>query len=369
MNRPVDRDTFTVSLVAPQRVERGRGTAGLLGERTRQWGRRPLVISGRQTLQRLQPELDAIFTAAALVPTYDHYGIDCTEPALERLRVAAGGHDVIVGVGGGKALDAAKLVAERTALPVITVPTSAATCAAWAALSNVYSESGTWLHGVELLSAPQALVLDYDLVAAAPVRTLISGMGDALAKWYEASISSTGADDPLVITAVQQARVLRDLILQKGEEAVRSPRSRAWEQMVDASICLAGLVGGLGGARCRTVAAHAVHNGLTHLPNTRRSLHGEKVAYGILVQLHLEETVGRQRLASIAREQLEQFYRRVGLPLSLQDLRLGELSADQLWQVAVACCKTGSDIHFLPFAVTPEQVYTVLNAHQANVYS
>ncbi|WP_230841368.1 iron-containing alcohol dehydrogenase family protein [Gloeobacter morelensis] len=348
------------TLAAPQQVRRGRGTVEILGEWTRRLGNRPLVIGGQNTLARWRPMLEKLLQGAKLEATFANYGIDCTENNLGRLVDEACGHDVVIGVGGGKALDMAKLVAARCGLPVMTVPTSAATCAAWAALSNIYSEAGQWLYGVELDHAPEGLIVDYDLIATAPVRTLVSGMGDALAKWYEASISSGDSDDVLVISAVQQARVLRDLILQLGEAAIREPGGRAWEQMVDASICLAGMVGGLGGARCRTVAAHAVHNGLTSLSATRRSLHGEKVALGILVQLRLEETVGRQRLASIAREQLEQFYRRVGLPLSLEDLQFAPLDDEQLLAVARLCCQPQSDIHYLPFAVEPEQLARVL---------
>lgn len=330
---------------------RGWGTLNQLAPWVASLGSAPLVIGGKHTLERF---------SLGIQGRYENYGTDCTEASAARLLACSNGCDVVVGIGGGKALDMAKLVAYRAGLPVITVPTSAATCAGWAALSNIYSDTGEWQYGIELSSVPQGILIDYAVIATAPQRTLVSGMGDALAKWYESSVSSGTSDDPLVISAVQQARVLRDLILQHGEAALQSPGSSAWVQMVDASLCLAGLVGGLGGARCRTVAAHAIHNALTGLPGTRSTLHGEKVAFGILVQLRLEETVGQQRLAGIARQQLEQFYRRIGLPLTLQDLHFGELSQQQLFQVAQDCCKVGSDIHYLPFEVTPEQVFSVL---------
>jgi glycerol dehydrogenase-like iron-containing ADH family enzyme len=349
----------TVSLIAPHRLLRGRGASKHLGEWTKRFGSRPFVVSGKGTLGRVQGSLAELLGPEAI---FADYGIDCTETAVDHLVAGALRHDVVVGVGGGKALDAAKLVAHRAGLPVITLPTSAATCAAWAALSNVYSKSGTWLYGVELPDTPQAVIVDYELIAAAPRRLLVSGMGDALAKWYESSVSSSESADPLVMAAVQQARVLRDLILLRGEEALSDPTSAAFEQMIDASVCLAGFVGGLGGARCRTVAAHAVHNALTAMPGTRRTLHGEKVAFGILVQLRLEETVGGNRLAAIAREQLESFYRKIGLPCTLADLHFGELSGEQLRQVAELCCAPGSDIHHLPFAVTSEVVLRALTA-------
>ena len=131
----------------------------------------------------------------------------------------------------------------------------------------------------------------------------IAGIGDALAKWYEASVSSGHSSQTLIIAAIQQARVLRDLLLQQSLTALEEPGGETWQEVVDATVLLAGVIGGLGGAQCRTVAAHAVHNGLTQLPEAHGLLHGEKVAYGILVQLRLEETLGSNALAATARQQ------------------------------------------------------------------
>ncbi|MFM6074706.1 MAG: iron-containing alcohol dehydrogenase, partial [Dolichospermum sp.] len=226
--------------------------------------------------------------------------------------------DIIIGIGGGKALDTAKLVAHQLTLPVITIPTSAATCAAWTALSNVYSTTGAFLYDVALSRCPELLILDYNLIQTAPQRSLVAGIGDAIAKWYEASVSSGNSQQTLIIAAVQQARVLRDILLQKSAAALQSPNTEIWQEVVDATVLLAGVIGGLGGAQCRTVAAHAVHNGLTHISG-HNSIHGEKVAYGILVQLRLEEMIQGNQLAASARQQLLKFYAEIGLPQKLAD--------------------------------------------------
>lgn len=337
--------------MAPQVVLRGWGTLASLPPYCA--GNRALVVTGARTQIQFQAALQQALPNHLL--DWATYGEDCTEVNHDRILTHAQQPDLILGLGGGKALDMAKWVAHSLGLPVVTIPTTAATCAAWAPLSNVYTASGTWIYGVTLPKAPELLVLDYDLILTAPPRTLVAGIGDALAKWYEASVSSAQAEDPFVISAVQQARTLRDLLLLKGQLALQTPGSPAWTQVVDACIGLAGLVGGLGGDRCRTVAAHAVHNALTILPTTRQSLHGEKVAYGILVQLHLEEMAGN-RLAEIARQQLVTFYRQVGLPLTLADLHLGPLDRDALYRIAQVACQEGSDLHLLPFAVTPQQL-------------
>jgi len=142
--------------------------------------------------------------------------------------------------------------------------------------------------------------------------------------------------------------------------AFREIGGPAWQEVVDATVLMAGMIGGLGGAQCRTVAAHAVHNGLTHLKLAKQSLHGEKVAYGILVQLRLEEMILGNQLAMTARQQLLQFYRDIGLPMTLADLGLGEISLPDLEQAATQACLPTSDIHRLPFTVTPPELMAAM---------
>jgi glycerol dehydrogenase len=354
-------DQLTLA-IAPSRVVRGSGSLAHLSNEIAHWGQRPLIIGGHHSLERIEPYLQPLLAMPQLAVAQACYGADCTETANARLKQAVSDHDadVILGVGGGKALDTAKLVADQLNLPIIAIPTSAATCAAWTALSNIYSEAGAFLYDVALSRCPTLLLLDYDLIATAPQRTLVAGIGDAIAKWYEASVSSGHSQQTLLISAVQQARVLRDILLQHSQGALQHPGSAVWREVVDATVLMAGVIGGIGGAQCRTVAAHAVHNGLTHLPQSHDCLHGEKVAYGILVQLRLEEMLQGSQLAATARHQLLKFYREIGLPQTLADLQLGGISIEQLQQAAEVACNPASDIHRLPFAVSPIQLMAAM---------
>ena len=266
----------------------------------------------------------------------------------------------VIALGGGKVLDAGKLLAHRCGLPCVTIPSSAATCAGWTALANIYSEAGAFVDDVSLDRCPELLIFDHQLIATAPPRTMASGIADAMAKWYEASLSSGRSQDGLVRQAVEQARLLRDQLLLECEDALAHPGGAAWGRLVESCGLTAGLIGGLGGARCRTAAAHAVHNGLTQLAPCRHRLHGEKVAVGILVQLRLEEVVGGQPLAAVARDQVLQVYGKLGLPTSLAELGLRDLDADQLQVVCRFTCRQGSDLHHLPFVVTPTQLEEAL---------
>ncbi len=351
---------FSLS-VAPGKVIRGAGVLSTVAGEVANLGTRPLIIAGNQTLNLSQESLQSLCQSPELHPLSVSYGADCCEASLKALRKAAKEHkaDLIIGIGGGKALDTAKLVAHQLTLPVVTIPTSGATCAAWTALSNVYSETGAFLYDVALSRCPDLLILDYNLVQTAPPITLIAGIGDAIAKWYEASVSSGHLQQTLIIAAVQQARILRDILLQKSAAALQSPGGEVWQEVVDATVLLAGVIGGLGGAQCRTVAAHAVHNGLTHISG-HGSIHGEKVAYGILVQLRLEEMIQGNQLAASARQQLLKFYAEIGLPQKLADLGLGNITLGELQTAAEISLEPNSDIHRLPFNVALEQLMAAM---------
>jgi len=360
MNQALKSAIFTLS-VAPAKVLRGDRILEQAGNAIAHLGKRPLIVGGDRTLKATLPRLQSVLAAQELDARTANYGSDCSEAGLATMGEAVKAHqaDLIIGVGGGKALDAAKLLAYQCHLPVVTIPTSAATCAAWTALSNVYSEEGAFLYDVSLENCPDLLLLDYDLIATAPTYTLVAGIGDAIAKWYEASVSSGNSEQTLIVSAVQQARVLRDILFQKSAAALQSPGSAVWKEVVDATVLLAGVIGGLGGAECRTVAAHAVHNGLTHLP-VHSSIHGEKVAFGILVQLRLEEMVQGNQLAATSRQQLLKFYTEIGLPQKLSDLGLENISLKELEQAAELALAPKSDIHRLPFKVAIEQLLAAM---------
>lgn len=365
--------------IAPACVLRGQNALARSRDALIRLGKRPLIVGGSNSLavakSYLQPILQGTGTRTGthrpppLQSAEIAYGKDCSETSLEHLREAASNHeaDFIIGVGGGKALDAAKLLAHQCQIAIATIPTSAATCAAWTALSNIYSEQGAFQYDVTLARCPDLLILDYGLIQTAPQRTLVAGIGDAIAKWYEASVSSGHSEQTMIISAVQQARILRDILFQKSAIALKEPGSETWQEVTDAVVLLAGVIGGIGGAQCRTVAAHAVHNGLTHLLASHGTLHGEKVAYGILVQLRLEEMLQNNQLAATARQQLLKFYGEIGLPQTLDSLGLGDITITELQRAAEIACNPNSDIHRLPFKVVPEQLMAAMVSTTAPV--
>ena len=348
--------------IGPAQIIRGKNALAQSGEAIASLGKNPLIVGGNHSLNIIQPHLQPLLKSYNLKFTQVNYGSNCSETSLANLRQAVANQkaDLIIGIGGGKALDTAKLLAHECHVPIITIPTSAATRAAWTALSNIYSDQGAFLYDISLARCPELLILDYGIIKTGPPRTFVAGIGDAIAKWYEASISSGHSKQTMIISAVQQARILRDILFQKSTVALEQLGGETWQEVVDATVLLAGLIGGIGGAQCRTAAAHAVHNGLTHLCSSHATLHGEKVAYGILVQLRLEEMLQGNQLAITARQQLLKFYNEIGLPKSLNDLGLKEITLSELHYAAEVACHPNSEIHRLPFRVIPEQLLAAM---------
>ena len=354
--------------IAPSRVIRG--------EQAWQQGlpaiadlcQRPALLGRSPATQDIRARLKADLIGCDLAVVDSELQFDCCEDDLTRLQaqLQATACDAVIAAGGGKVLDAGKLLAHRLKLPCITVPLSAATCAGWTALANIYSPDGAFIADEALAACPDLLIFDHDLVRQAPNQTLASGIADALAKWYEASVGSGSSTDGIIQQAVQMARVLRDQLLIDAREAMAQPESEAWVRVAEACGLTAGVIGGLGGAQCRTVAAHAVHNGLTQLHACHSKLHGEKVGFGILVQLRLEERLGGNQLAAQSRRQLLPLLQELGVPVTLQDLGLGEAGLHELRAICSFACRPGSDLHHLPFDVTETDLLEALVSTDAD---
>ena len=330
--------------------------------------KRPLLLGRSPATQAIRAGLKADLTARDLTVVEAQLNFDCCEEDLIRLEAVLkeAACDCVIAAGGGKVLDAGKLLACRLKLPCITVPLSAATCAGWTALANIYSQDGAFVSDEALDACPDLLIFDHGLIRQAPTQTLASGIADALAKWYEASVGSGSSTDGIIQQAVQMARVLRDQLLIDAVDAISHPDSEAWVRVAEACGLTAGVIGGLGGAQCRTVAAHAVHNGLTQLPACHGRLHGEKVGFGILVQLRLEERLGGNQLAAQSRRQLLPLLKQLGVPVTLRALGLGETALHDLRAICSFACRPGSDLHHLPFEVTETDLLEALVSTDAD---
>ena len=292
-----------------------------------------------------------------------HY--DCCYEDISRVKnlILNNNHDSVIAAGGGKVLDSGKYIADCLNIPCITVPLSASTCAGWTALSNIYTKNGQFIEDVALRSCPKILVYDHNFIQTAPSRTLASGVADALAKWYESSITSSTIDDGLVQQAIQVSRVLRDQLLIDGKKAYKSKfeNNLSWRNTIEACGLTAGLVGGIGGEKCRTAAAHAIHNAITQIISPNKFLHGEIVGVGLLLQLKLEEMKNNNKLADQSIKQLLVLMKDLNLPTNIAQLGINIFENNNLEKIADFTCRDKSEIHFLPFEIHKQDIVDLIS--------
>ncbi len=363
------KDKLYSHSIAPKKLLHGEGAWVKGRYLIKQIAKRPLLLGRSDSTQAIRSLIEEDLKIIQVNPKISNLEFDCCEVDLKRIKSFAISNkcDAIIASGGGKVLDAGKLLAHRIGIPCITIPLSASTCAGWTALSNIYTHLGAFEREQELNSCPDLLIFDHKFIRTAPKRTLASGIADALAKWYESSLSSGHSEDGLVQQAVQMSRVLRDQLLIDSKEAFTNKNSSAWIRVIEGCSLTAGLTGGIGGSKCRAAAAHAIHNGLTQLPFSSNHLHGELVGFGILVQLNLEEKLLNNKLAEQARNQLIKFLRDINLPTNINDLGLDNVSIGDIKKACRYSCSKVSDMKNLPFEVNEGELLEAMFRSQVEI--
>tara|TARA_Y100001968_G_scaffold320587_1_gene353728 strand:+ start:2565 stop:3665 length:1101 start_codon:yes stop_codon:yes gene_type:complete len=326
--------------------------------------KRPLIIGRSESTKNIRNLFKEDLLNIDIQAFSCDLNYDCCESDIQKIYKFSKKYDCdsIIAAGGGKVLDAGKIIADLLEIKCITVPLSASTCAGWTALSNIYTTEGKFIKDVSLKRCPDLLIFDHNIVRTAPRRTLASGIADGVAKWYEASLTSSASQDGFVQQAVQMARVLRDQLFLNGYQAFSDPLSNAWITVAEGCALTAGIIGGIGGARCRTAAAHPIHNGLTQLAYKNKALHGELVGFGLLLQLHLEEQHSNSQLPSQAKSQLIDFLSLLNLPISIKSIGLKSVNPIVLEEACKFACKNDSDIHKLPFSITEKDLFEAMQS-------
>lgn len=279
------------------------------------------VLGGEQGYNAVRDELEASLERAGIDARYAAFDGECSPSAVfdHRDRIERLEPDALIGVGGGKALDTAKLAAEGRC-PVVAVPTSAATCAAWTALSIVYESDGTYRGGVSLSRCPELVVGDLGLLADAPARLLANGVMDASAKHFETRLISEAKrpSNRWGIRLAEEAYLdeLREYAGRAYEDVQADAVTPAVENVVEAVIAGPGLAAGLLSDRSYLGLAHVFCYSLLEYGSVRsHSYHGERVAYGVVLlrMLSNDDT-------SPDPSELLDWYKRLGADPTLQGL-------------------------------------------------
>ncbi|OCG71696.1 glycerol dehydrogenase [Gilliamella sp. Occ3-1] len=352
--------------VFPNRYIQGfKAIENCLGQELVRLGKKALLLESPSAHKNLSGAIDTSLKGN-IEFIVDIFNRECSDEEIARIiQIVKIEHiDIIVGIGGGKTIDTAKAVAGTLNFPCVVVPTLASTDAPCSALSVIYTPTGEFERYFLLSRNPDLVLVDSDVVAKAPVRFLVAGMGDALATWFEAEDcrqsragNMTGRPGP--ISAFALARFCFDVLLKYGVQAKKACEQKivtpALEHVIEANTLLSGLGFESGGLS----AAHAIHNGFTVLEATHDYWHGEKVAIGTLAMLMLIDSDPDMI------ETVYNFCESVGLPTTLAEIGLANVSDKDLMKVAILACAENESIHNSLAEINPNTVFAAIKAANA----
>ncbi len=361
------------AFICPTKYVQGEDELLNLGYFVKTFGDSALLIALDSDVERVKEKLDKTSEKFGVTFVPSNFHGQCSRQEVERLRKVAEENKCacIVGMGGGKAIDTSKCVGQGDG--VIIVPTIAATDAPTSHSAVLYTEDGEFDDYAYFKQSPSVVLVDTTVVASAPTRFLVSGMGDALSTYFEAranvrSFSRVNASLPCgaregvcapgmgtnaaFALATQCYRTLLEDGVKAKQACDMNIVTPALENIIEANILLSGLGFESGGL----AAAHGIVDGLTILPGTHKYMHGEEVAFGTLCHMMLENAPTEEL------EEVLDFCLSVGLPVCLKDLGVDSVSDEELKAVAEKASIPEESTHAMPFPVNAQTVAAAIVA-------
>lgn len=354
---------------SPSRYVQGKGVLKTGIHHIEKLGKKPLLLCDDVVWKIVGESFTSDLKNKGFEVTHVPFNGEASIQEIDRVsKIGSENHcDVILGLGGGKTIDAAKAISDNLEVPVGILPTIASTDAPTSALSVIYSEEGAFEKYLFYKKNPELVLVDTQVISKAPVRLLASGIADALATQVEVSAvlkknGTTMAGGVPTLAAEAIAEKCEATLFEYGIQAIEANRAKVVTEALEAVVEANTLLSGIGFESGGLAAAHAIHNGFTALHGEIHNMtHGEKVAYGTLTQLFLEN----QPKAIL--DKYIRFYQSLGLPTTLEELKLGDASYEELLKVGKQATIAGETIHQMPFEVTAEAVADALLAVDAYV--
>lgn len=344
------------TLITPAKYVQGRDALKDLPEYLKSYGNNVLLIALPEDAQRVQYALDLVKEAGIQLDMHGFTG-ECSLSEIKKIVeiYKDASYGAIIGLGGGKAIDTAKSVSNRLGIPLIVIPTIAATDAPCSGMAIIYDDDHVMVEAEILKKNPEIVLVDSSVIAKAPVRFLVSGFGDALATYYEArACRRTGAANYAKGVSTEaawaMAKLCRDILFKDSEMALKACKNNvvttALENVIEANLYLSCI--GFESVGC--AGAHALHNAITVLEETHGVSHGEKVAIGLLVQLILENEPEEEM------KKVLDYYRMVGLPTNLAQIGLENATEEHFRKVAKEAMGRDDSLVNLPMELNEDMI-------------
>ena len=350
--------TLSRAFGCPQRYIQGPGELENLPELLSPLGNKPFLLVDEGVYGFLAPRLEKIFTSSNMSFEMMRFHGESSRENIDSVKEKAStsGCDILAGVGSGKCIDTAKFASNELDLVRVIVPTAASTDTPTAGISVLYTKDGVHIRSEKLRNPTDLVLLDSEIIASAPPRLFSAGIGDALATYFEA-IANEQTDGKNFIgkgyrrcrAGMAIAKECYEILMADGENALMAVKSKMVTEAVENVIEANTLLSGLGFENTGCAAAHGIHSGLSEIESAHAYLHGEKVAFGLLCQMVMENTP-HETIDRIIR-----FLLAVDLPVCLEDLNI-EASESNLHLIADHTLNHNPLIHNEPFAVTEKSI-------------
>ena len=353
--------------IAPGKYVQGKGVLGQAGELMAPLGKRVMTLWDKQVKGIVgETLLDSLKSADIEVIDVEFAG-DSTKAEAERIAgiVKENLVEVVMGIGGGKTLDAAKAGAAYAGVKFVTVPTVASNDSPTSSYTVWYDEDGNCMGFESWGRNPNLVLVDTQVIACAPVKSFVAGMGDALATSLEAEAcfkvrGPNLAGGTATMAARTLARLSYDILLENGVAAKKAVERKivtpAVEKVVEANVLLSGL--GFESGGCAT--AHMVANCLPSYPECHGLMHGHEVGFGVITQLCLDDDMPMQRINEIVHFEIA-----IGLPVCFADIGLPGVERERLQRIGDICAGPGSLCENHPFKVTADDIVNAMIAADA----